>query len=528
MIKYLKDQHGQFWGAFGQAFTKAYQEAPDVANRRAESALKQKMLQLQIDKIQQANLEETQRNTALEQLGQLITQGVEEPQQLQVATPAQAQDLAPSNIALPQGAAVSPEGLTQMPPPQQIPETTRRPATNEEKVAAALKTSAKNEIAQQYIKSLFPTASSSSAANAAYATLQDAMAVKGTPDWQSAFPQGARLKQTSKGWQWESLTPVNFGASVAHTASQTWLQSHPGDFQGAAQAGAQAMQNYNFATQQAQAQGNVAGGVAAKTETPVQPMQPMEQPTQVIPQNPQAATTATPSTVTPNAVTPTPPPGPKSNYPTSPSTGTGPASSRYMQTKQQEAAATKQGSEQVAAQKSLLGMSGLKAIVDRLDVLSTQIPAGAPGIGRFGQGAINWLQGEMQTDPNIAEFESKRKAYANILNRSLLAEKGVITDRDREYAVGAIPSIWDTAQVRALKMAQFKGMTELLFWGEQQLAQGRLDIPSFQQRLINLQSAMNQANPIGGSAPVQPQPTTPNKGVFNPQTGKIEFPNANY
>jgi hypothetical protein len=83
------------------------------------------------------------------------------------------------------------------------------------------------------------------------------------------------------------------------------------------------------------------------------------------------------------------------------------------------------------------------------------------------------------------------KAYANILNRSLLQEKGVITDADRQFAIAAIPSIWDTLERRQRKMLTFKNMSELMMWGEQQLAAGKLDVNVFRQKLQTMQQQAN-------------------------------------
>jgi hypothetical protein len=140
-------------------------------------------------------------------------------------------------------------------------------------------------------------------------------------------------------------------------------------------------------------------------------------------------------------------------------------------------------------------MSGLQYTVGRISELSNKVAAGEPGVGRFIQGAQNWVGAKAQTDQDAAELDTMGKAYANILNRSLLQEKGVITDADRQFAIAAIPSIWDTLERRQRKMLTFKNMSELMMWGEEQLAQGKLDVPAFRQKLQAMQQQAN--NPQG-------------------------------
>lgn len=104
---------------------------------------------------------------------------------------------------------------------------------------------------------------STSQESRAFASAQDALAFKDTPDFNTAFPYGARLTQTSRGWQFTGIHPYN-AANATYQAKKA---------AGASEAEAQqAMNEVLYGGAGARAQGTVLGGAAATMGVPTPPM----------------------------------------------------------------------------------------------------------------------------------------------------------------------------------------------------------------------------------------------------------------
>jgi len=61
-----------------------------------------------------------------------------------------------------------------------------------------------------------PTGTTSGGVNRAFATPQEALAFKNTPEFQAAFPYGARLTQTHYGLTWQGILPINPASAEYH------------------------------------------------------------------------------------------------------------------------------------------------------------------------------------------------------------------------------------------------------------------------------------------------------------------------
>ncbi len=164
----------------------------------------------------------------------------------------------------------------------------------------------------------------------------------------------------------------------------------------------------------------------------------------------------------------------------------------YQQTQQDIAAKRALGGEQAKASAQLVGMSGTTALVDKIAELSAKLPAGE-WLGRFVEGGKLKVGALSQSNPDAAQLEQLRESYSNILNRSLLAEKGVLTDQDRKFASDAIPSLFDTKEMRQRKVFMFKTLNNILLNGEQALAAGKFDPQAFRKAMNNMNGgATNQ------------------------------------
>lgn len=468
MWNLVKNQRGQvpggfFWGGLlggvGQGFrdlSQQQREREQLAQQKKEIGLREKLLGIQIEKEERAGREAEQRQAGVQDFVNLLTQGA--PQELELPGPGE-------------GFAQAP--MAQAPQPSAIP--LRTPASREQLISAAARAQPKETISQ-FIKGISPTGGATGQLFSSFPEAQQAAAQQGL--------MNPRFRQLANGMiAIESGGAVNAAANARQSAIADALKRGLSREQAEAE-GNTAFTQILFQGGAASRAGQVAGAAGQTLGEPIQPMQPLAgQPTPQQPLPPHLEPGPTPGTVTHRAQPQTGAYGTPAGGPSSPA----------LRAKQAEASAGAQGKRQVEAQDKLLGLGGLKVTVDRIGELANIVPAGQPGIGRFTQGGVNWYKSLTQQDQNAAELDNKSKAYANILNRSLLAERGVITDRDRQFAIDAIPTIWDTLEARRRKMVTFKGMTDILLWGEEQLSQGRLDPSEFRRQLDAIQSSMGQA-----------------------------------
>jgi len=80
------------------------------------------------------------------------------------------------------------------------------------------------------------------------------------------------------------------------------------------------------------------------------------------------------------------------------------------------------------------------------------------GQGRFG-GTWQKIKAKVTgDDPSVSTIESFRAAASGHVARGLLAEKGVLTDKDREVAMAILPTSSDTTEEVLLKLQRLKNM----------------------------------------------------------------------
>jgi len=107
------------------------------------------------------------------------------------------------------------------------------------------------------------------AGNAAFADVPSALAFQNSPEFKTAFPTGARLQQSSKGWTFQGVNPVNVAANEFHR-----VMAQTGDAN-------QALAAYNsilFGGSAMQGAGRELGGAAATMGAPVPPAPALTQP----------------------------------------------------------------------------------------------------------------------------------------------------------------------------------------------------------------------------------------------------------
>lgn len=463
LFKYLRSESGQFAGGFWQGLASGLERTRARQDAEKERSLREKLLNLQVQKEERAQQEQIRQNAATEKLADLLGQGVETP------------GLSPETTTF----SVPQEGeLPNIQAPQPMP-TYRRPASQQELYGAMAQAQPKEFITNILRQKI-------SGGGQGLEEFQKLLKDAGV----SFGPEGSYQATFRMGPTGPGMT-VSPRQDPREIANAEYLRGYRAS-KAAGKDDATARADGLAAAQQVWAGRGLyssAGTTTGRTETELY-----------------GGVQSTPQQiVAPPAGQPAPAPtpqGPSPQGPIAPPLATPSPSktpSPHLQLKEREGAATAQGRRSVEAQEKLLGMSGLKTTVDRIDTLAKKVPAPEPGIDRLTTGGMNWVGAMLQTNPDAAELENKSKAYANILNRSLLAERGVITDADRQFAIQSIPSIWDTKEMRQRKMASFKGMTDLLMWGEEQLANGKLDIQTFRQRLDNLQAVMGGGTQQGGN-----------------------------
>jgi len=175
------------------------------------------------------------------------------------------------------------------------------------------------------------------------------------------------------------------------------------------------------------------------------------------------------------------------------------------------------GRRQVEAQEKLKDIASTDQIIDDIALLSKRINTSKGGTGRFVQGATNLVGSVLQTNTDAADLQTLRDSYSLALSRSILSERGVLTNQDRSYATNAIPGLWDAAPLAERKIERMKRLNALQREAEEALAAGKpFNESDFRKR-------WRAAAGIGASATTQPTQQKPSGKLFyNPATGKIE------
>jgi len=173
------------------------------------------------------------------------------------------------------------------------------------------------------------------------------------------------------------------------------------------------------------------------------------------------------------------------------------------------------GRRQVEAREKLKDVAGTEQFIEDAALLSTKINTAKGGIGRFTQGAQTAAGAALQTNTDAADLNNLRDSYSLALARSILAERGVLTNQDRQYATNTFPSIWDTRAVADRKLFRMRSLAALQREGEQALASDQpFDVESYRRRWRRL-TEPEGATPSGQSG-IPPDPQ-------QPQGGKLEI-----
>jgi hypothetical protein len=104
------------------------------------------------------------------------------------------------------------------------------------------------------------------------------------------------------------------------------------------------------------------------------------------------------------------------------------------------------------ARKAMDELGSAEAAIAEIATLSEQVNTAGPGPGRFATGAINRVKGWLQSDSAAAQFETVRGGLAGNLSRAIQAERGVLTNQDRAFAMRLLPTRDDTQQVAREKI----------------------------------------------------------------------------
>jgi len=181
-----------------------------------------------------------------------------------------------------------------------------------------------------------------------------------------------------------------------------------------------------------------------------------------------------------------------------------PQQSLPLQAAQAKAKAGAQGKRQVEAQEKLKDIASTEQIIGDLEALSSRIntaTANKPG-ARLKQGTQKTVGSWLQTDTDAADLNKLRDSFSLALARSLLAERGVLTNQDRAYATNTFPSVWDTRELAQRSLMRLKTLTALQRSAEEALAAGQpFDVEAF--RTVWRQMAGAAQNPQETVAPPQ-------------------------
>lgn len=135
----------------------------------------------------------------------------------------------------------------------------------------------------------------------------------------------------------------------------------------------------------------------------------------------------------------------------------------------------------VGERTALNDIQAAEGLVDQLERDVAAVGLGT-GVGRFVEGAKDFLGAKLQTNPEAAAFEQSRGALATLLIRAI-GEKGTLAEGDVKRAVNLVPRITDNQETAARKLAALRGIfaqrkTTLLETATRAEGQGTTDLQS--------------------------------------------------
>ena len=101
-----------------------------------------------------------------------------------------------------------------------------------------------------------------------------------------------------------------------------------------------------------------------------------------------------------------------------------------------------------------------KGVVEEIDAISQQVNTAKANLASRGIVGIKNLGAAIQQQGLAADLETARGGLAGNLSRAIAAERGVLTDQDRRYAMGLVPTIWDSEPRARRKIEMLKRFIE--------------------------------------------------------------------
>ena len=245
LIKYLKDEGGQFWGAFAQSYAQAHERAKDRPMKEAMMKAQTAHQQAIADKAQMDIQQEREHQAALTNLTTVLS---------------------PQTVSTPTEGPATEEGVGPAPVT-----TTKMPDMKSPEVQSALVRAQPKEAATQMLKQLGPSAN-----KFGVDTLEEAQQMEQDPNFRNMF---------SHGWRWETkngklvpsgINPVNAADNAFHTVKA----KGGSDLEAAA-----ARNAILYGGSASTGAGGVEGKAAQQLGTPIAPQVPFAQPPGGTPQS---------------------------------------------------------------------------------------------------------------------------------------------------------------------------------------------------------------------------------------------------
>lgn len=223
------------FGSFAGGLAGGMARGQEMALQAQEHKLKAKMLEHQIKK---SEFEQQQREQAQREADQ---------QALDLGS---AVDMITKGVKVPGGGTPGYESPEQNMSVAEVP--AYRPATQEEKFGALIKGTPRAHqynVIQQYMKG--QGGGTAGSVSRAFPDYESAIAFKNSPGFNDGFPMGAKLTQTSKGWQWTGIMPYDPVSNTYHAT----LNAPGGTREGAQAAANQATYEKNVKAGEGSKQG---------------------------------------------------------------------------------------------------------------------------------------------------------------------------------------------------------------------------------------------------------------------------------
>lgn len=132
-------------------------------------------------------------------------------------------------------------------------------------------------------------------------------------------------------------------------------------------------------------------------------------------------------------------------------------------------------------------LESTQTLVDELKGLADRVITAQSAGEAALQGAVKGVGGITRLSPTASAYQDKKASFTGVISRNLGGEKGVLTDRDVDRVVRALPSLRDTKAIKDFKLASVQLILDTAFEAKKDIATGKtFDRIVYRQKLEQL------------------------------------------